>query len=93
MSTLLEKNFPDLKIIYDGEVISRVRQYKYLGLVIDERLSFKNHVNHVKKLIVPFISLMWRNGKFIPLVKRKQLYFAFVQSHITYMISIYGECA
>lgn len=48
------KNSPDFNIIYDGE---------YVGLIIDENLSLKNHVDHVNKLIVPFISFMWRNGK------------------------------
>ncbi len=45
----------------------------------------------MKKQIIPFISLMWRKGKF-PVDKRKQLYFAFVQSHLTCMLPIYGEC-
>lgn len=36
---------------------------------------------------------MWRKGKYIPADKRKQLYFAYVQSHLSYMLPIYGECA
>ena len=82
------KTLPELNINYGGEDILRVRQYKYLGLVIDENLSFKSHVDHVKKLIVPFISLMWRNGRFIPLEKRKQIYFALVQSYFLYDSSL-----
>jgi len=62
-------------------------------LVIDDDLNFNEHVNHVKRQITPFISLMWRKGKYIPMDKRKQLYFAYVQSHLVYMLSIYGDCA
>lgn len=36
---------------------------------------------------------MWRKGKYIPADKRKQLYFAYVQSHLSYMLPIYSECA
>lgn len=86
------KVLPDLNIKFDGTAISRVRQYKYLGIVLDEELSFNKHVDHVQKLVRPFIYLMWLNGKFIPVEKLKQIYFAYVHSHLTYMLAIYGEC-
>lgn len=41
-------------------------------------------------MIRPFTPLMWRKGKYIPAEKRKQLYFAYVQSHIRYMLLIYS---
>lgn len=67
--------------------------YVTFGLVIDEDLNFHAHVNHIKKQVAPFISLMWRKGKYIPAEKRKQQYFAYVQSHLSYMLPIYSECA
>lgn len=87
------KNIPDLNVIIDGTLIRRVNKFKYLGLIIDDGLSFNEHVNHVKRQITPFISLMWRKGKYIPVDKRKQLYFAYVQSHLMYMLPIYEDCA
>lgn len=60
--------------------------------MLDEHLKFDKHVDHIKKLVRPFIPLMWRNGKFIPLARRKHLFFAYVQSHFLYMLSVYGEC-
>ena len=33
---------------------------------------------------------MWRKGRYIPSDKRKQLYFAYVQSHLTYMLPVYS---
>lgn len=87
------RSIPDLNITIDGVTIGRVKKYKYLGLIIDDDLNFIKHVDHVKKQITPFISLMWRKSKFIPINKRKQLYFSFVQSHLIYMLPIYGECA
>lgn len=83
----------DISISIDGTTIKRVNKFKYLGLVIDDDLTFSNHVDHIKKQITPFISLMWRKGKYIPVDKRKRLYFAYVQSHLTYMLPIYGNCA
>lgn len=82
---------PDLNIIVDGVAIKRVRSYKYLGLVLDENLAFDLHIDQIKKTIRPFISLMWRNGRFIPVNKRRQIYYAYVQSHLNFMLPIYSQ--
>lgn len=87
------KSMSDLNVRFDGSSIKRVRQFKYLGLIIDDGLTFHDHINHVKRKITPFISLMWRKSKYIPIAKRKQLYNAYVQSHLLYMLPIYSECA
>ena len=68
----------DFDIKINGVKVERVTQYKYLGLYLDDNLSFKPHIEHVKKMIRPFIPLMWRKVKFIPIGKRKQLFFAYV---------------
>lgn len=87
------KSLPDMPIAFGGERIGRVTQFKYLGLILDEDLSFNKHVDHVKNLVIPFIPVMWRNGKFIPMNQRKRIYLAYVQSHLLYMLPIYSECA
>jgi len=84
------KNLPDFNIKINDEKIKRVKTFKYLGLVLDENLSFKQHIDHVMKSIRPFIPLMWKRGRYLPMEKRKQLYFAYVQSHIAYMLPIYS---
>lgn len=87
------RNVTDLRILFDGTPIERVSRFKYLGLMIDDGLTFHEHVNHVKRKITPFVSLMWRKSKYIPINKRKQLYYAFVQSHLVYMLPVYSNCA
>lgn len=85
------RNHADLNLKINNVNIYRVRTFKYLGLALDEKLSFGAHVDHVKKTIRPFMPLMWRNGTFIPANKVKTLYYAYVQSHIAYMLPIYSE--
>ena len=84
------RHLPDFNIRINDERVKRVKTFKYLGLVLDENLSFKQHIDHVMKMIRPFIPLMWKRGKYIPIGKRKQLYFAYVQSHIAYMLPVYS---
>lgn len=83
---------PDMRILFENQPITRVRTFTYLGLRLDELLSFHTHVDHVKRMIAPFIALMWRNGRYIAPEKRALLYFAYVQSHLQYMLPIWGLC-
>lgn len=50
------KHFPDMNISIDRTPITRVRTFRYLGLVLDEQLNFKTHVDHIKNQFRPFIS-------------------------------------
>ena len=72
--------------------IKRVKTFKYLGLVLDEELSFKNHVDLVKQNIRPFIPFMWRSIRYVPANLRKSLYYSYVFSHLNYILPIYGKC-
>ena len=84
------RRLSDFNIMINDKAIKRVHTYKYLGLVLDDNLTFNQHIDHVKKMIRPFIPLMWKKGRYITVSKRKQIYFAYVQSHIQYMLPIYS---
>ena len=79
-----------LNIRFNSAIIERSEKLKLLGLVIDEELSFKPHVDQIKNKIVPFIFALRRARKFITEKTAKDLYFAHVQSHLTYMNSIWS---
>lgn len=70
--------------------IERVDQYKYLGVILDSKLRYENHINYLKnklrKVIFPFILL----SQILNEKEIKMVYCAFVQSVIQYGIIAYG---
>lgn len=84
------RSLGNIVVNVEGVAIERVSNFRYLGLILDEKLCFDAHVKHVKRQVIPFIPLMWRNARHIPLDKRKPIYFAYVHSHLSYMLSIWG---
>ena len=38
----------EVMIKIDGVAINRVQENKFLGVIIDDRLSWKQHITHVK---------------------------------------------
>jgi hypothetical protein len=74
-----------LKINLNGEIVERVEAFKYLGLWIDEELKFTKHIAHVKSKILPMTFAIKRIRPYISENTARQLYFAHIQSHLSYM--------
>lgn len=74
-----------LNIMIGNDKLERVANYKYLGLFIDECLSFQPHISHIKKKIIPMIFAIRRIRYTISEKIAYQLYYSYVHSHIIFM--------
>lgn len=79
-----------LKIELDGVVIERIESIKLLGLHIDEKLNFSQHIDSVHKKLVPFIFAFRRVRPFLSDKTALSIYFAYINSRIAYMCSIWN---
>ena len=85
---------PGLNSIHVENIeIQRVQSTKYLGLFIDEKLYWNDHVNYLCKNLTKFFGLFKRVRNCIQNKLCRQLYFAFIYSKISYGIQVYGSCA
>ena len=62
---------------------------KYLGLMLDSKLTFKQHVDHVKRKIVKRIGAMYRSSKLLPIKYRKMFANALMLPQFDYLDTIY----
>ena len=64
--------------------------YKYLGLQIDSSLSWNEATTNVCKTLRSRLSALQRLSSLMPLTHINNLYYAFIQSHIDYCLSLWG---
>jgi len=50
----------DFELKIGATVLKRVTSYKYLGIIIDDKLTWKEHIDHVYKNIVKFVGIFYR---------------------------------
>ena len=76
---------------YHGMPVTRVNSCKYLGLIIDDHLSWQNHVdfNTLSWLNLQASSKKLRNK--LNTLLLKILYFSFVHSQLIYGIEVYAN--
>jgi hypothetical protein len=66
---------------------------KFLGIHMDENLTWKTHVNKVKSKISYAIFIMNKVKNILPYTALKTLYLTLVQSHLIYGILAWGNSA
>lgn len=78
-------SFSNFSVKSDDSIIERVESFSYLGLIIDEELKFKQHIEFVKSKILPMTFAIRRIRPYINQKTANQIYFAHINSHLLYM--------
>ena len=73
--------------------IKRVSNTKYLGMIIDENLSWNKHVEMLCSKLSRNFYLFYSLRNILNDDLKRQLYFSMVYSHIKYGIELYGTCS
>jgi hypothetical protein len=74
----------------DCDGLRRVNEYKYLGIILDSRLKWSNHVTYINNKIRKFIYIFYQLGHILNNKELKMLYYAYVQSIILHGILVWG---
>ena len=89
------ENFTEaaLNIQFDRKTLERVETVQVLGLIIDETLTFKDHIKATKDKIISFSYAVKRVRKFISDKTATAMYYAYVQSRLMYMNAVWSATA
>ena len=71
-------------------IINRTNQTRYLGLILDENLSWKYHINSLCNNLKRFFPSFYTLRNFISTIQAKSIYKAMIYSRLMYGISLYG---
>ena len=70
--------------------MKKVKEVKFLGVIIDDELSWGPQINYLREKLISSIVIIKRIKKFIPVTEYLKLYNALFKSHISYCISSWG---
>ena len=78
------------KIIINNQEIEKVNEFIFLGITINSNCSWKNHIFCISKKISKTTGLLYKLKYFIPTHCLKLIYFALIQSYLSYGILLWG---
>ena len=70
--------------------LKKVDKVRFLGIIIDDKLTWESHIEHLVKKLNLTIMMLKRIIKFIPKSEYMKLYDALFKSHLSYCISSWG---
>ena len=71
--------------------IPRVTQFKYIGLTLDENLTWEPHINNICSALVRYYSIFYNVRNSITSNIARAIYYICIYPHISYAIEIYGS--
>jgi len=77
--------------IIDSQAVVEVESVKDLGVLLDSKLSFNDHINHIYNKSIKMLGYLFRTcGDFRDVDALKSVYSAIVRSHLDYCSQIYN---
>ena len=75
----------------DGNPIASVSSTSYLGVIIDQDMTWKAHIDKIRKLIAPLVGIISKIRHIVPKSILLLLYNSMILPHICYCIEIWGN--
>ena len=83
----------NVSIKIQDHVLECVSNIKFLGVILDNKLTFKNHILATTGKIASAVGSMYRVKPFMQSKTLANIYYALVQSHLQYAILAWGSAA
>ena len=82
---------PDFEIKIDGHRIDQTFKTKFLGVIIDSQLTWKEHINYICSKVAKGVGIIIRARKLLDKDTLMTLYYSFVYPYLQYCNHVWGN--
>ena len=79
------------KLVIRGQEIEMVESTKFLGVYLDSRLAWRNHIDYIKGKISRGIGIICKARKYLNQSTLISLYYAFIYPYLNYCAEVWGN--
>ena len=73
-----------------GKPIERKKVAKFLGVLVDEKMTWVHHIKAIKSRMSRYIGVLYRLRHILPLKARLMIFNSLIQSHLNYCSLVWG---
>ena len=73
--------------------MTKVNSIKYLGIIVDHKLNWIDHITYVKAKISKGIGIMYKARRHLNKHSLRSLYYAYIYPYLTYCIEVWGSAS
>ena len=89
MTDDLPLKFP--KVLINTLSVERVTKFKFLGIIFDENMSWKYHIEHVEKKLSSVARMIYKARSFLNVRTLKMIFDSMAQSYVNYGNSVWAS--
>lgn len=86
----ISSDINQFKLCLDGNILQRTSSTKFLGVFLDEKMRWNQHLNHVSNKVSRGIGILGRLRKILPSDALLTLYYSLVYPYLSYCTIIWG---
>ena len=79
------------ELVIDGVKIESARSTKFLGVMIDQKLNFYEHIQYLKGKVARGVGILYKCRKYLKQSTLTTLYYSFVYPYFTYCLTVWGN--
>ena len=85
------KNKYENAVQIQGNIIDHVNATKFLGIIIDNKLNWSDHINYIKNKISKSLGIIYKIRSFLNRITLRNLYHTFVFPYLIYGVEVWGN--
>ena len=83
---------PKITIKISNQPISQIEECRFLGVMIDSKLSWKSHIKHVTSKVAKSVGILGKARKVLGRKTLETLYYTMIYPYLLYCNIIWGNC-
>ena len=87
----MRKPVYDKDLVINDEIVEQQKKTKFLGVIIDEVLSWAPHINYIKPKIAKGIGIVYKAKRLLSTETLLTLYYSFIYPYFNYALEVWGD--
>ena len=83
----------DYPIIMNNSPLSNINNHKYMGVILDSKMSWIQHISYVKNKVAKGIGIMFKARTYLDRRSLINLYNAYIYPYLIYCVESWGNAA
>ena len=82
---------PQNEVILRNEVLQRVNKAKFLGVIVDQHLNWKDHISMISQKISKSCGIIYRIRNTLDIKSKRLIYYSLIHPYLTYCVNVWSS--
>ena len=82
---------PQNEVILRNEVVQRVNKAKFLGVIVDQHLNWKDHISMITQKMSKSCGIIYRIRNTLDIKSKRLIYYSLIHPYLTYCVNVWSS--